>query len=434
MRYVAFCSLAMMIATSALSAAEIPKRSPGTRITVPRGTLREFVGPAPILKASAEVKALWPEIRKGLLDNARKPVLKILDQAESGYFIMGHRMMPLMDAYAFSRDEAFIEALIPIVEDLLRQRYVHPTQPKVWSGWWHHKDNLLKYMPIHAAIMYYRPVITLTAAVRADPALKARYGEKVEAWFKDVTEVSIPAWDRRGCWHDLGKAGGYYTHSTHYPDPKTHKIVARTDLYQGSTLAYNKVHAMIEAFVLLYRMTGDPWYRTRIEKCERFFRDRWRRKADHVEWNYRDFSGPWDYKNGRDGKTKTGYFVHPKGGYFAADLEAIVSCYDAGIVFTEADMKALVKTNLEFMWMGDAAKPTFRKINGTYTAKGKYGKGHLWTALARFSPQVRKLWKVQIDRGRGTWSWPSAALGYVVGTSRPVSWARQHAADLPASR
>ena len=80
----------------------------------------------------------------------------------------------------------------------------------------------------------------------------------------------------------------------------------------------------------------------------------------------------------------SGTFVHVKGGYYASDLEAVVACYDAGLTFTEADMRALVKTNLEFMWKGDETKPTFRKINGKYTEKGKYGKGHLWTALARF--------------------------------------------------
>ena len=396
---------------------------------VPKGTLREFVEPPALATASAEHKAMWTDVRKGLLATAAKKPLRILDQTEAGYFIMAHRMNPLMDAYAWSRDEAFVEALIPIVEDLLAQRYVHPTQPDVWSGWWHHRDNLLKYMPIHAAIMYYTPVIKLTAAVRADPKLKAKYGRKVEAWFKDIVEVSIPAWDKRGSWHDLGEKGGYYTHTTHYPDPETHAIVPRKDLYQGSTLAYNKVHTMIESFILLHRMTGSPWYRERIVKCERFFRDHWRIKKDHVEWNYRDFSGPWDFKNGKDGETKTGYFIHPKGGYYASDLEAIVACYDAGIVFTEPDMKLLVKTNLEFMWMGDAKSPKFRKINGSYTARGKYGKGHLWTALARFSPKTRELWKAQLAGDRKKWSWPNAALAYLIATSKPVALRPIHAPE-----
>lgn len=404
------------------------------RLAVPKGALREFVEPPAIRKASPEDKAMFAEIKKGLLAAARKKPLVIAESNESGFFVMAHRMLPLMDAYAWSRDPAFVDALVPIIENLLAQRYVHPAQPDVWSGWWHYKNDTLKLMPMHTSIMYWRPVLKLAAAVRADPKLEAKYSEKVERWYKDVTEVSIPAWDKRGTWHDLGRRGGWYTHTTHYPDRQTGKIVRRTDLYRGSSLAYNKVHTVIEAFVLLHRMTGDRWYRERIEKCERFFRSHWRAKSDHVDWNYRDFSGPWDFKDGKAGATKTGYFIHPKGGYYASDIEAVVACYDVGLVFAEADIKALLKTNLEFMWMDDDRDPKFRKINGSYTAEGKYGKGYLWTALARFSPKVRRLWKAQLERDRRRFWWASSALQYLIAKSRPVSMQRLHVDETARGR
>ncbi len=391
-------------------------------------TLRSSIVAAapPLASASPEDRQVFERVKSLLLKEAAKPPLNLAESAESYFWIMSSRMEPLIAAYEYSGDRQFLEAFVPLMQNVLAQRYVHPTQPDTWSGWYHYRNNTLHYMPIHAAIVYYEPALRFVRAVRADPELRRRYGEMAEAWFRDITEVSIPAWDRRGCWHDLGDGEGYYTHTTHYPDARTGEFVARDDIYAGSTLAYNKVHALVEVFCLLNRMTGDDWYRERAEKCARFFRDRWREDERHVEWNYRDFSGPWDYVNGRDGRTKTGYFIHPKGGYYAADLKCIVECYDTGIVFTRSDMEKLVKTNLEFMWMGDRREPKFRKIDGSYTEEGKYGKGYLWTALAHFSPEVRRLWKVQLENNRGSWTWAPGMLSYLMATSKPVSWERRY--------
>ncbi len=389
--------------------------------------LPEFVGPAPLASATDEQKAMYERARTALLASGRAKVPPLAESNESWFFVLGHHMLPLMDAYAYSRDPEYVEILLGTLDAVLAQRWQHPTEPDVWTGWWHYQDNgaPLRYMPIHGAIMYYRPALKLIAAVRADPELQKKYAPRAVKLFRDITELEIPGWDRRGSWHDLGDRGGYYTHTTHYPDRETGNLVKREDQWQGSTLAYNKVHEFVEALVLLDRMTENPWYRTRATACMTFFRSHWREKDDHVEWNYRDMSGPWDYKNGRDGETKTGYFVHPKGGYYAADLEAIVRCYDNGIVFTEADMRRLVETNLKFMYRGDHP-PTFRKINGSYTEEGKYGKGHLWTSLARFSPEVRSLWAEQL-KGDRVYGWQNRILGYLIATSRPVSWEPMYA-------
>ena len=133
------------------------------------------------------------------------------------------------------------------------------------------------------------------AAVRADEKLKEKFGAAAEKYFKDITEVEIPGWDKRDCWRDLGNGEGWYLKLWKYPDAKTGELKALPERDAGTGLEYNKVHAMIESFCMLYRMTGKEWYKERIEKCERFLRHRWREDEKHVEWNYRDFSGPWDY-------------------------------------------------------------------------------------------------------------------------------------------
>ena len=148
-------------------------------------------------------------------------------------------------------------------------------------------------------------------------------------------------------------------HPTHYPDPKTHAILKRDSLFAGTSLANNKVMELVEAFSLLYRLTGKREYHERIEKCARFERSHWRVDARRVEWNYRNHAGPWDFVSGKfgKGKTKTGSFIHPKGGYYTNDVRSAVRCYDVGVGFDKSDMKKLVQTNLEFMWMGDADPP-----------------------------------------------------------------------------
>ena len=188
---------------------------------------------------------------------------------------------------------------------------------------------------------------------------------KAEAWFKDVV-ASIHAWDKRGCWQDFPDGSGWYHGITHYPDPKTGELLKLDSISAGGVVPYNKVHALFEALDLAYRITGDDWYKTRMEKCCKFFRKHWREDDKHVEWNYRDHAFAGDYKSGvlGQGETLTGAFVHPKGGYYALDAEGVVRAWDLGIFYTKPDIEKLIKTNLEFMFLGDEKDPKFKKIDG----------------------------------------------------------------------
>lgn len=400
-----------------------------------KGTLVELLGPAPITGASAEDLEAFEPIRKNCMKWKVRDPMKLATSGENYFWSVGSRLRETMDAYEYSRDPELLEAFSVYMDKVLADRYVHPQEPDVWVGWFHYRQGPRPryYMPIHGALVYYNPCLRFVAAVRADEKLEARHGERAEKYFKDITEVEFRAWDKRGCWHDFGDGTGWYTKLDHYPDRETGQLTPLVETEAGTTLAYNKVHAMIESFCLAYRMTGDPWYRGRIEKCERFLRDRWREEADHVEWNYRDFSGPWDYRTGPipadyDGATYDakptwkGWFVHPKGGYYRADLRAIVDVYNVGLVFSKADMQKLVETNLEFMWNGQTIDPRFRGISGRPET------GALWHALSRFSPKTRELWKAEMDAFRKRKGKPSSAMmAYLLAKSRPIGWAPLHA-------
>lgn len=439
-----------------------------------KGTLVEFLEPAPLEKASAEDKALFDKIRKGMLDRKDKAVPQIAESGEGVFWILGAEMRRLMDAYEYSRDPALLGAFVPRMEAILKQRYVHPKEPTVWIGWFHYSQgaNPRYYMPIHGAIMYYNPALRFIAAVRADDKLKEKYGATAEKWFKDITEVEIPAWDKRDEWRELDNGEGWYLKLWKYPDRVTGELKPLPDRDAGTGLEYNKVHAMIESFCMLYRMTGNEWYRVRIEKSERFLRNRWREDASHVEWNYRDFSGPWDYatpaaqaeggpqaalgkgttseatpakeaaaEDGEgddealpagvnanqlhDGKLlKKPSFVHPKGRYYAADVRAIVDCYNLGLVFSKRDMENLVKTNLAVMWNQDEGDPKFKTIAGRGTG------GSLWKALSQFDPRVLKIWKAELDAfGKRKKRPGNDSLEYLLAKGRAASWGPLHAKE-----
>jgi hypothetical protein len=388
--------------------------------------------PSLLSTAPPEHRRLFAEIKPVILKEAGKEPLVLADSPESYFWIMAARTDPLLEAYSYSKDMQFLKAFVPLMDQIISQRYVHPTRPE-WSGWFHYKGGNGFAMIDHDTILYFVPVLKFVKEVRADPKLQAAYGAKAEAWFADV-QRSIRAWDRRGCWHDMGEGAGWYSNITHYPDARTGELVKMDSIHAGGSVPHNKVHALFEALGLAYRITGDPWYARRMEKCCRTFRARWREDDKHVEWNYRDHAFPGDYKSGvvGQGETKTGAFVHPKSGYYNLDVTAIVRAYDLGIFYPRQDVEKLLKTNLEFMWMGDEANPKFKKINGNYVEEGKYNKGTLWTSLAHFSDQTRALWKTRIERARESnrWMWWADALAYLIETSQPVSWTPRHAAHF----
>jgi len=232
-------------------------------------------------RAPAEHKALFAEIKPLILQEAKGRPLLLAESQESYFWLMSARLEPLLDAYEYSKDPAFVHAFVPLMEQVLSQRYIHPTKPE-WNGWFHYQGFQHIALIDHDAILYFVPALKLVRAVRSDPQLQARYGAKAEAWLKDV-ETSIRNWDARGCWHDLGERGGWYTHITHYPDAATGELKPIENVHAGGSVPYNKVHAFFDALDLAYRITGDPWYRERMDKCCRRFRSHWRVDDKHAE-------------------------------------------------------------------------------------------------------------------------------------------------------
>ena len=403
------------------------------------GAKNVAVAPVPgslLAQATPEQKKLYEEARPGVLAEASQKPLILTKESEGYFWRMAGRMTPLLAAYHYAKDPIFLETYVPLQEQVLSQRYLHPTRPE-WSGWFDYNEpptsGFYRLALIdHDTIIYYVPALMFVQEVRADPKLQAKYGAKADAWLKDV-EASIRGWDKRGCWQDFPDGSGWYRIVSQYPDSKTGELKDLPGGGSGGVEPYNKVHALFQALSLAYRITGDPWYKTRMEKCCKFFRSHWRVDDKHAEWNYRDHAFPGDYVSGvvGQGPTRSGAFVHPKPGYYDLDVTGVVTAWDLGIFYQKADVEKLLQTNLEFMFLGDAKDPKFKMINGNFTAESakNRNKGVLWTALAHFSQQTRDLWRTEIEANHKVWMWGANVVDYLIETSQPVSWNHRYVKD-----
>ena len=393
------------------------------------------VAEPPILDSAAqEHQSLFARVKPLILANGRGLPHSLAESNESWFWINSHKLNPLLDAYEYSHDTVFLDVFVSLMKSILAERYMHPTDPDTWSGWYHYKTRGHSYMVIHAGIVYYQPALRFVEIIRSDPAgLGDPFSELAESWFRDIIKVSIPAWDKRGSWKEINADEGWYIKLTQKPDSDTHELIPEAGDLAGTTYAYNKLHEMLKGFLIAYRLTGNDWYRDRIEKCARPFRRNWRVDDEHAEWNYREILGPWDYKRGKMGEGDT-YFtswIHPKGGYYGTDVEYVVACYNHGIGFGRADIEKLIQTNTTFMFRGPSRRegsPQYTNIDGSFNVykeanKKSFGHGSLWSSLAQFSPRIRELWKAQIDRtDPERYGYANSVIGYLLAISKPISW------------
>jgi hypothetical protein len=117
---------------------------------------------------------------------------------------------------------------------------------------------------------------------------------------------------------------------------------------------------------------------------------RTRENGKFYVWNYWEPAGPWDYKP--DDSSRHWVGVHPNGGYYHIDLEAIVTAFEHGIVFTKGDVDKLIATNRDFMWNQKVEGAKFQRIDGGQPdARWKDDPGVLWTALVPYDETLRKI-------------------------------------------
>jgi hypothetical protein len=261
--------------------------------------------------------------------------------------------------------------------------------------------------------MLLRPMVLMAGEIMKDPALKARYGQKAQAYIK-LSENIFKKWDSRGAWRDV-KGGGLWVVPLFGIDPKTGNWTAgyRKRGTEGFSLPPNKQNHIACWLIAMYDVTKKPIYRDRAEKWWRVMKSRMKSRGagKYFVWNYWDAGGPWDTKPG--GGLKHWVGVHPNGGYYGIDVEGIVQAYEHGLVFTRKDIDRLIATNRDFMWNKKVRGAKFQRIDGGRPDK-RWAKtpGVLWTALTRYDPTLRKVFEA--NHAPGGWGGLGGTPKYLV--------------------
>ena len=237
-----------------------------------------------------------------------------------------------------------------------------------------------------------RPVILMADEIRRTTALKDKFGPQAQAYLK-LAEQVFEKWDSRGCWREVAN-GGLWVVPLFGIDPKTGNWTegyARRNT-DGFSNPDNKENHIARWLLAMYDVTTRPIYRERAEKWFRLMKARMKTREDgkYAVWNYWEPAGPWDFK--ADGSPRHWVGVHPNGGYYQIDVEAIVAAFEHGLVFTKQDIQQLIATNRDFMWNQQMAGAKFQRIDGGRPdPRWKNSPGVLWTALAPYDQTLRKI-------------------------------------------
>ena len=240
--------------------------------------------------------------------------------------------------------------------------------------------------------MCLRPVVLMADEILKTPALRNNFRSQAEAYLK-LAEQVFEKWDSRGCWRQV-KDGGLWIVPHFGIDLQTGKWTdgyARRNI-DGFSNPANKQNHIARWLITMHDVTNRPIYKERAGKWWRLMKSRMRiqNEGKYFVWNYWDPAGPWDYK--QNGSLKHWIGVHPNGGYYAIDVEGIVTAFEHGLAFEREDIDRLITTNRDFMWNQDLANAKFQRIDGgKVDPRWKNSPGKLWTALV---PYDRTLGKV----------------------------------------
>jgi hypothetical protein len=296
--------------------------------------------------------------------------------------------------YMAARDPKWVEMLIDWTDSCVRRGVKEPDGFLGWPKGNGGGDDSKEYTAdsLLGEAMMLRPVVLTADEIRKTPALQAQWGDKAAAYLRLAEEI-FQKWDSRDCWRDV-KDGGLWVVPGHGIDLETGQWSAgyerrKTD---GFSNPDNKENHIARWMIAMYDVTKKPIYRERAEKWFRLMKSRMktREEGKYFVWNYWDPAGPWDYK--ADGSPKHWVGVHPNGGYYAIDVEAIVTAFEHGLVFTKADIQRLIATNRDFMWNQQVIGAKVQRIDGgSADPRGRNSPGVLWTALVPYAETLRKV-------------------------------------------
>lgn len=311
---------------------------------------------------------------------------------------LGWLVSPFLNGYYYgylaTHDVRWIERLVDWTDACLKRAVV---EPDGYPGWpkgdggggesrEYDADSLL------GEAMLLRPVVLAASRMSKDDALRPAYAAKAVAYLAFAERI-FEKWEGRGCWRPV-KVGGLWVVPSFGIDRQTRAWSTgyarrQTD---GFSNPDNKENHIARWLLSLGDATAKPVYHERAAAWFRLMKSRiqGRGEGKYRVWNYWEPAGPWDYRSGGDPKHWVG--VHPNGGYYGIDVEAMVDAFEHGVVFTAEDLAALVATNRDFMWNHQVEGAQFQRIDGGRPdSRWRNSPGVLWTALVPHDASLRRV-------------------------------------------
>jgi hypothetical protein len=335
---------------------------------------------------------------------ANNPNLKRYTQGEIWAWHACGGAEAFVTAYQVWGDTDFIDYGIKYYDGLLANMVKDPDGYYTTFGKMDDRDLWLDAEVSDALVI--DPALKMAKLILQDPGLKVRYGAAADRYVAYAKKHVIEKWDKRGLWREIGEYGDYIF-GTMFLKHAGDQEWFYTDQISSPFMSnkYNISNKLGLTNILLWRITGDEFYRDKAEKLFYRLKSNIQHFDGHYVWHYWN---PFYEKDVYPEKNTTVHWVgvHPfRSGYQAAEVSQIVEAYHNGIVFDEHDIKCIIRTNLDLMWNGDRERPLFKNSNGRDTdtlgigdwqkafghGNAQRNQGALWSALADFDPTIREL-------------------------------------------
>lgn len=302
--------------------------------------------------------------------------------------------------YLATKDAAWVDRFADWAESCVRRAVKGPDGFRGWpkgdGGGGDSKE--FKADSLLGEAMMLRPMALMAKRIQATPSLSEKWGRQAGTWIELAEEV-FRKWDSWDAWREV-KNGGVWVVPGFGTDLQSGGWSAGYAARKaaGFTNPDNKLNHIARWMIALHDVTGKAVYKERAVKWFELMKSRikTREEGKYSVWNYWEPAGPWDYKP--DGSTKHWVGVHPNGGYYLIDIEAIVDAYEHGWVFDKSDIDRLIATNRDFMWNQKLENARFQRIDGGEPdIRWKNTPGLLWTPLVPHDATLKKIFLANHD-------------------------------------
>jgi hypothetical protein len=376
-----------------------------------------------------------------------------------------YSMRSFLRSYESTHDAAYLDAGVKFYDALIGKMATGPDGYKGWIGPFIYKNEYWCDVHVGDAILL-DSILDFAWHVWQDPKLKEKYGAKAMEYVNLAKRDFFEKWDARGTYKTDGPYG-FYVQWNKYGKPgqlQNWQEEEACKTQSGMSLPFNKQIDCGAVALRIWQITGEEKYKKRAEELYGFMKSRMFKYEGAYHWNYWEpagqhdlgidaatmHKGTWDAVVAKE-TMRHWTAVHPHRNYQSGEITNIVKAYDAGIVFTDADIHGMIQTNLKVMWNGDEKNPLFANSNTDlikkigekeeYHGKNSGHAGELWSGLAPFDATIAKLAgarepdrtpKVERREAKGNVEIPKVYAQFPLGNVRTVNMAAVMPSHFPA--